>query len=91
MLAEAYDQKKDGYGMRRVLHIYPSASSYGELGCIFFALQGSPPKGYAVYVPVHNYLVIIDAFGKTKTYRDVYLNATEIKKYNQLAEKGCEE
>ena len=40
-------------------------------GCIFFTLAGSPPKGYALYVPEHRFITIIDAWGKKKrTYND---------------------
>lgn len=53
---------------KRKLLIHKSNCNYDEAGCLFFALDGSPPKGYGLYVPDHCYLLIIDAFGKTKRY-----------------------
>lgn len=64
LIAEQYDQKKNGTGITRSLLIHKSNCAYGIAGCLFFALNGSPPKGYALYVPEHCYLLIIDAFGK---------------------------
>jgi hypothetical protein len=51
--------------------IHKSNSAYNELGCVLFAIEGSPPKGYGLYVPKHNYLVIINAWGKAKTIKNV--------------------
>jgi len=36
----------------------------------FYLLEGSPPKGYAVYIPEHNKIVFIDAWGDKKTTKD---------------------
>ncbi|MBA7625154.1 hypothetical protein ES703_32578 [subsurface metagenome] len=54
----------------RPMMIHKSYSAHSKLGAIFFAVTGSPPKGYAIYVPEHSYLIIIDAWGKTKRYRN---------------------
>ena len=42
----------------------PSVCNHGKVGCILFALDGSPPKGYALYVPGHFMLIYVDAWGK---------------------------
>jgi len=47
------------------------------LGCVFFALQGSPPKGYAVYVPENHYIVYIDVWGKTERRQETVLIGLE--------------
>ena len=63
----------------RPMMIHKSYSAYSQLGAVFFAVEGSPPKGYALYVPEHNYLIIIDAWGKTRRY-----TATEITDLDQF-------
>jgi hypothetical protein len=40
--------KKYGNMQTRAFFITRSMSSYGKLGGVLFALEGSPPKGYAV-------------------------------------------
>lgn len=64
-IAKRFDDKRGGYSMDRPLFVYKSYCAYHRLGCVFFALNGSPPKGYAIWVPDHRYLLIVDAFGKT--------------------------
>ncbi|MDD3492294.1 MAG: hypothetical protein PHU95_02295 [Candidatus Thermoplasmatota archaeon] len=76
-IAELYDGKKDGYSTTRELHVHKSYCNYDTLGCVFFALNGSPPKGYAIYVPDHYYVVIVDCMGKCRRYRDVVLTGLE--------------
>jgi hypothetical protein len=39
-------------------------NSYGKLGTIFFSLNGSPPKGYAMYIIERNIILFYDSFGK---------------------------
>ena len=55
-------------------------SSYGNLGYIFFALNGSPPKGCAVYFPQGKVLLIISAYGKTTRYKDTIYEEHKTKK-----------
>lgn len=57
----------------RKMFIHKSNCNYGTAGCLFFALNGSPPKGYAIYVPEHKYLLVVDAWGKTTRYNECYL------------------
>lgn len=73
LIAQRYDRQKDGNGINRPLLIHKSNCDYGKAGCLFFALNGSPPKGYGLYVPNHRYLIIVDAFGKTTRYNDCIL------------------
>ena len=74
LIAKRYDGTEDGFSnIGRLLFIHRSDCNYGQPGCLFFALNGSPPKGYAIYVPDHNYLVIIDAWGKSTRYNSVKL------------------
>ena len=57
--------------MSRRLHVHKSYCGSGGaemLGYITFALEGSPPKGIAIYCPGHHYLLFIDAWGKTERY-----------------------
>lgn len=61
--------------MDRELIISENMSNYGTLGYLFFGLNGSPPKGCAVYQPEHKFLVIIDAWGKVKkVFRNVIID-----------------
>ena len=48
-------------------------------GCIFFMLEGSPPKAYAIYTPGHNKLTIMDAWHKQRgTYEQhLYVDKLE--------------
>jgi len=55
---------------QRPMLIHKSYSAHGQLGAVFFSVNGSPPKGYALYVPKHHYLIIIDAWGKTRRYQN---------------------
>ena len=44
--------------MKRKLIINKSMSNYKTLGYIFFALDGSPPKGCAIYQPEHIFIIM---------------------------------
>jgi len=57
--------------MNRKLIINKSFSNYEKLGYVMFALNGSPPKGCAIYSPGHKHLIIISAWGKTKKFKDI--------------------
>jgi hypothetical protein len=51
---------------------------YGRVGSILFSLEGSPPKGYALYVPGHRKIIFIDAWlGKTHKISDYSLEDVE--------------
>ena len=56
----------------RKMLIHKSKCDYGGLGAVFFAINGSPPKGYAIYIPGHHKLVIIDAWGKQHIRSEQY-------------------
>jgi len=71
-LIESYSYSKKDIG--RKLVITKSFSNYGSVGYILIALDGSPPKGCALYQPDHKFLIIIDAWGKTKKYSNIILD-----------------
>ena len=66
MLAKLYDNQENGDSINRPMLVHKVRCDYGSVGCVFFALNGSPPKGYALYVPDHHYLLLVDAWGKTR-------------------------
>lgn len=72
-------QREDNMG--RKLIISESLSNYGKLGYVFFALNGSPPKGYGVYIPNQNTLRVISCFGKTRNFKDTIVE--EYKDYGK--------
>lgn len=74
-IIKTYVNPKDS----RPMMIHKSYSAHSLLGAIFFAVIGSPPKGYAVYVPEHYYLIIIDAWGKTRRYQ--YTEVTDLDQF----------
>ncbi len=46
-------------------------NSYGEVGSVLFSLEGSPPKGYALYVPEHRKIIFLNAWlEKIRTISD---------------------
>lgn len=56
----------------RKLFIHKSYCNYGSLGYVFFGLEGSPPKGSAVYCPDHRTLTLIDAWaGKVIVLKNI--------------------
>ena len=60
ILAKQYDRCDDGFTFNhRKLFVHKSMCGNGRLGCVFFALEGTPPKGYAVYIPERYWLMII--------------------------------
>ena len=72
-IAKTYSNGDSETNMRRELIITESNSNYGELGYIMYALNGSPPKGCAIYSPEHKYITIIDAWGEKKiTHNNIY-------------------
>ena len=71
ILAEQYSGKKDSSDLKRKLLVHVSPCNYGTPGCVFFALNGSPPKGFAIYFPC--VLVVIDPWGNIKNYLDYVL------------------
>jgi len=73
ILARQYDGIDNGPSIQRELHIHRSDCNNGKAGCLFFGLKGSPPKGYAIYIPDHSYLLLVDAWGKTKLRKDCKL------------------
>ena len=60
---------KDEFG-RRMLVIRVN-SHYGALGHVFFSVEGSPPRGAAVYNPHHHTIHIIDCGGRNRIINHV--------------------
>ena len=72
--------KNYGLDMTREMLVHADKSDYGELGYIFFSINGSPPKGCAIYQPDHQFIIIIDAWGKSKKYRETIISEEIINK-----------
>jgi hypothetical protein len=47
-----------------------SMSNYGAVGCTLYALNGSPPKAYALHVPGLDSVFFYDAHGKKRQRRE---------------------
>jgi len=57
---------------RELIELSPDKDK--ECDCIFFALQGTPPKGYGIYIPETRVLCLYDLSGKRfKEYGDIKL------------------
>ncbi len=48
----------------RELVVNKSLSQYDAVGAVLFAVNGSPPKGYALYIPTIHFLNFYDRLGK---------------------------
>jgi len=48
----------------RDLFITVVKNDYSHPGTYLFSLEGSPPKGYAMYFPESRMLIVYDAYGK---------------------------
>lgn len=83
-IAKSYDGAEDSFSTKRKLLIHKSYCCYKNLGCIFFALNGSPPKGYAIYVPDHKYIIFVNAFGKTRIMHDVTIDNSIIENLRDI-------
>ncbi len=68
-ILKTYTSKQD-----REMFIHIDKSSYGNRGYIFFSIEGSPPKGCAIYQEEHNFIIIISAWGRIKKFRDTILS-----------------
>ncbi len=64
--------------IERELIITPIKNSYGNIGTYVFSLMGSPPKGYAFYIPTSIKLIFIGMSGE------------KIKKLNNIKIKDLE-
>jgi len=61
-LQKHYDNRRDV--PQRNLHIHKNYDSYETVGSIFFSLDGSPPKGYGIYIPENRQLNLYDGHGR---------------------------
>jgi len=55
----------------RELIVIPIKNNYELIGSYVFSLNGSPPKGHALYLPSWKKIIFIDTWGRkkiTKTY-----------------------
>jgi hypothetical protein len=60
------------YGSRieRRLHICEHITGNGSVGSVIFELEGSPPKGYAIFIPDTQRINFYDITGKRFNYFD---------------------
>lgn len=70
--------------MLRDLIITKSLSNYGNVGYYFMALNGSPPRGCAIYHPKSK-LLVINCYDKTKVYPDVCIDEIEAGMFSRLS------
>ena len=77
IMTQHYEKKRifdySNHNCVRDLIITPIKDDHGKIGSYNISLSGSPPKGYAIYVPGHSALWIYDAWGKR--WRDLYLES----------------
>ena len=58
--------------MRRRLIVTPIKNCYGDSGTYIFSLVGSPPKGYAFYIPTSTKLIFIGMSGeRIRKFKDI--------------------
>lgn len=62
-LAKHYG-KNDPGNLTRKLHRVVNRDDHTQVGSIFWSLDGSPPKGYALYIKAGQMLSLYDVFGK---------------------------
>jgi len=55
---------------RNLITLSPEANSGAD--CYFFTIEGTPPKGYGVYIPERRVLNLYDATGKR--FKEYYLD-----------------
>ena len=56
----------------RKLIITPIPNAYSKVGSVLFSIEGTPPKGYAIYIPEIKTLTLFDWQGNTiKIFKDV--------------------
>ena len=63
-LAKHYSGSTEEHMELRDLYQVQNEDNHGCLGSVFFSLTGSPPKGYAIYIPGHRLLSLYDRYGK---------------------------
>lgn len=68
ILLKHYGENDDSVG--RILVEY-SPKKEDNAKCTFFTLSGTPPKGYALYIPDHRLLCLYDNRGKR--FKEYYL------------------
>lgn len=57
-------------GIERRLHICEHQTGNGLRGSVIFELEGTPPKGYAIYIPEINRINFYDTSGKRFNFFD---------------------
>ena len=76
-LAPTHEDYISNMGRKMFIHI--DKNSYKPLGYVFFSVSGSPPKGCAIYQPDHRFIIIIDAWGKSKKYNQTIIDEDLLK------------
>ena len=64
--------------LERELIVTEIKNNYGKVGTYIFSLIGSPPRGYALYIPTATKLIFISASGeKIKKCKDTLIEGIE--------------
>lgn len=71
ILIEHYNKTHGGAKINRELIMLTPEKSSGA-DCYFFALAGTPPKGYGIFIPERRVLCLYDAEGKR--FKEYYLD-----------------
>lgn len=72
MICKKYQGDFDN-NMERELVVNRLICNHGKMGYVTMCLDGSPPKGMAIWQPDHKFLIIINAWGKTTKYENIIL------------------
>lgn len=74
-LIKSYTKTRGGENNHRELLIWKPKKETDGGNCYFFALSGTPPKGYALYIPDLRKLTLYDVTGKIiKTYNEFIIS-----------------
>jgi len=71
VLIEHYNKTHGGAKLDRELIVLSPDKNSGA-DCYFFALAGTPPKGYGIFIPENRVLCLYDASGKR--FKEYYLD-----------------
>ncbi len=68
LLINRYQKNKENLGPERKLLVWQPQNPDGN--CYFFAIEGTPPKGYGIYIPEQRSLLLYDVTGKL--FKQIY-------------------
>ncbi len=65
-------------GEKRKLIITKVNDAYGNVGTILISIEGTPPKGYAIYNPDMETLTLFNYdLSKKKVFKEIHLEVTD--------------